>query len=140
MALPIGDAQDQGRISGEPRHCALGCVRGKERRLLLQFARGLRRKNPGLFTRVLDASLRKSSRTGGAFYIGDAWQPAPGLEFDYRARFEGSSYGDAPARNPAVEATFGIRTDQFPSQKRLSPRFGFTYASGGDKEDEGGLT
>jgi len=96
--------------------------------------------NPALFTRVLDASLRKSSRTGGAFYVGDAWQPAPGLEFDYGARLEGSSYGDAPARNPAVEAAFGIRTDRFPSEKRLSPRFGFTYASGGDKEDEGGLT
>jgi hypothetical protein len=94
---------------------------------------------PALYTRVLDASLRKSSRSGGAFYVGDAWQPASGLEFDYGARLEGSRYGDAPAPNPAVEAAFGIRTDRFPSEMRLSPRFGFTYAASGDKEDEGGL-
>jgi len=37
---------------------------------------------PALYTRVLDASLRKSSRSGGAFYVGDAWQPASGLEVD----------------------------------------------------------
>jgi Carboxypeptidase regulatory-like domain len=95
---------------------------------------------PALYTRVLDASLRKSSRSAGAFYVGDAWQPAPGLEFDYGGRIEGSRFGDAPAPNPAVEATFGIRTDRFPSEMRVSPRFGFTYAASGDKEDEGALT
>lgn len=95
---------------------------------------------PASFTRVLDASLRKSSRSGGAFYVGDAWQPTAGLEFDYGARLEGSRYGNSPARNPAVESAFGIRTDRFPSEVRVSPRFGFTYAASGDKEDEGGLT
>ncbi len=94
---------------------------------------------PASFTRVLSASLRSSSRSGAAVYAGDAWQPRGGLEIDYGLRVEGSRYGDAPDANPAVLSTFGLRTDRYPSELHVSPRVGFTYAAGGDKEDEGGL-
>jgi hypothetical protein len=91
------------------------------------------------FTRVLSASLRSSSRSGAAMYAGDAWQPRSGLEIDFGLRVEGSRYGDAPARNAAVESAFGLRTDQFPSELHLSPRVGFTYSAGGDKDEDAGL-
>jgi hypothetical protein len=94
---------------------------------------------PSSFTRVLSASLRSSSRSGAALYAGDAWQPKTGLEVDYGLRLEGARYGDAPARNAAVDSAFGLRTDNYPSEVHLSPRLGFTYSAGGDKEGDGGL-
>ena len=51
---------------------------------------------PASFTRVLSASLRNSSRTGTALYVGDAVTRWWGLEMDYGLRLEGSRYGDAP--------------------------------------------
>ena len=94
---------------------------------------------PSSFTRVLSSSLRSSSRSSAALYAGDAWQPRGGLEIDYGLRLETSHYGDAPARNLAVEQAFGLRTDRYPSEVRLSPRLGFTYSAGGDREDTPGL-
>jgi Carboxypeptidase regulatory-like domain len=94
---------------------------------------------PASYTRVLSASLRSSSRSGAALYAGDAWQPHAGLEIDYGLRLEGSRYGDAPTENAAVASAFGLRTDRYPSEVHLSPRLGFTYSAGGDKEDNPGL-
>jgi hypothetical protein len=99
----------------------------------------LANSTPASFTRVLSASRRRSSRTGSAFYVGDAWQPRNGLEIDYGLRVEGAWYGDAPAANPAVESAFGLRTDLYPSEVHVSPRIGFTYSASGDREDEGAL-
>lgn len=94
---------------------------------------------PVSFERVLAASPRNSSRDGAAFYAGDAWQPRAGLELDVGARVEGSRYGDVPAANPAVATAFGVRTDRFPSELHVSPRFGFTYSAGGDEAGASGL-
>lgn len=94
---------------------------------------------PSLFTRVLSASLRNSSRTGAAVYAGDAWQPRSGLEIDYGVRLEGSRYGDAPAENTAVASAFGLNTGSYPSEVHLSPRIGFTYSSSGDRAGDTGL-
>src|SRR5438105_2127815 len=94
---------------------------------------------PASFTGVLSSSLRSSSRSSAAVYVGDAWQPHGGLELDSGVRLEGSRYGDAPARNTAVEDAFGLRTDRYPSELRLSPRLGFTYSADGDREDRAGL-
>jgi hypothetical protein len=62
------------------------------------------------------------------------------LEVDYGVRVEGSEYGDAPALNPGVLSTFGLRTDRYPGEWHASPRVGFTYASGGDAAGASGLT
>ncbi len=93
---------------------------------------------PASFTRVLSATLRSSSRTGGALYAGDAWQPISGFELDYGLRLEGSSYGAAPLENAAAVAAFGLHTGRYPSEVHLSPRIGFTYSSAGDEEDNKG--
>ena len=94
---------------------------------------------PSLYTRILGASAANTSRSGAALYAGDAWQPRPGLEIDFGLRAEGSAYGAAPVANPAVAAEFGLSTGQFPSELHLSPRFGFTYSSSGDKAGNSGL-
>jgi hypothetical protein len=93
---------------------------------------------PSSYERVLSATSRSSSRTGAALYAGDAWQPHGGLEIDYGLRLEHSSYGDAPAENGAVLSAFGLSTGSYPSETHLSPRVGFTYSAGGDKEDATG--
>ena len=94
---------------------------------------------PSLYTRILGASAASTSQSGAALYAGDAWQPRAGLEIDFGLRTEGSVYGSTPVANPAVASEFGLRTSQFPSEVHLSPRFGFTYASGGDKAGGSGL-
>ena len=97
---------------------------------LSDFAAG----QPASFERVLSATSRSSSRFGAALYAGDAWQPRGGLEIDYGLRLEHSRYGDAPAQNDAVHSTFGLSTGAYPSETHLSPRLGFSYSSGGDKQ------
>jgi hypothetical protein len=91
------------------------------------------------YTRILSASLRSSSRSGFALYSGDAWQPAGGFELDYGLRLEGTAYGDAPSENVAAMRAFGLHTSHYPSELHLSPRIGFSYSAGGDKEDARGL-
>ena len=83
---------------------------------------------PAMFTRTLFASDRRSATRNLALYVGDAWRKNPALQLVYGLRLEGSSFPDAPERNPEVEALFGRRTDRFPTDLRLSPRAGFTYS------------
>jgi len=101
---------------------------------LSDFAAG----QPASFERVLSATPRSSSRLGAALYAGDAWQPRGGLEIDYGLRLERSSYGDAATQNDAVHSAFGLSTGAYPSETHLSPRLGFSYSSGGDKERAAG--
>jgi hypothetical protein len=83
------------------------------------------------FTRTLSPNVREGSQLNAAFYLGDVWTPVRGLQLTYGLRGEGGRFGDAPAYNPAVEQAFGYRTDFVPSELRLSPRVGFTWAIGG---------
>jgi hypothetical protein len=99
----------------------------------------LEANRPASFTRVLSSSLRSSSRSGAALYAGDAWQPRGGLEIDYGLRLEGARYGDEPLENAAVASTFGLHTNRFPTEIHLSPRLGFSYSSGGDRDESDGL-
>ena len=52
------------------------------------------------------------------------------VQVTYGARLEGGRFGDAPAYNPAVESSFGRRTDFMPSEVNVSPRVGFTWTVG----------
>jgi hypothetical protein len=45
----------------------------------------------------------------------------------YGARLEGNHYLSAPEFNPAVQSTFGLRTDNAPNTVHISPRIGFTW-------------
>ena len=82
---------------------------------------------PSSFTRTLAPTIRATDQTALALYAGDTWQLSDALQFTYGARLEGANYGGAPARNPAAESLFGVRTDRWPTEWRVSPRIGFTW-------------
>ena len=85
---------------------------------------------PAAFTRTLEARTRESGAMSGALYLGDGWRPTDALQLTLGARLEGSRYPTTPAYNPAVEAAFGRRTDDVPSEVHVSPRAGFTWQLG----------
>ena len=86
---------------------------------------------PSLFTRSIaptaDAARRRGSSLNAAGYLGDTWRRSRALQVTYGVRLEGSRFGGAPAHNAALADAFGLRTDEFPSELRASPRVGFTY-------------
>jgi len=81
---------------------------------------------PSSFTRTLNAPIRSGGEWNGYAALGDLWRAAPNLQVIYGARLEGNAFTSAPAFNPAVESTFGARTDAAPSALHVSPRLGFT--------------
>ena len=90
----------------------------------------LAENRPASYTRALSGGERSGGAVNGALYLGDVWRYGRALQLTYGVRAEGSRYLDAPARNPAVEARFGRRTDEFPTEFHVSPRVGFTWTIG----------
>jgi hypothetical protein len=85
---------------------------------------------PTQFTRTLFARDQQSATTNVAVYLGDSWRVEPQFQVTYGLRMEGSRYPDKPDYNPQVEAAFGRRTDNVPSEVRVSPRAGFSVFVG----------
>jgi hypothetical protein len=85
---------------------------------------------PSQFTRTLFARDQRSATDNLAAYLGDSWRVKPQFQVVYGLRTEGSHYPDKPDFNPDVDATFGRRTDNLPSEVHLSPRAGFTVFVG----------
>lgn len=82
---------------------------------------------PALFTRSLAPRTTAGGAINAAGYLGDTWRQSRSFQLTYGARIEGSTYSGAPALNPAVQERFGLRTDRFPGELRVSPRIGFSY-------------
>jgi hypothetical protein len=82
------------------------------------------------FTRTLAPRLREGAGSNAALYIGDVWRYSRSLQITYGVRAEGSRFGKTPEYNPAVEQTFGYRTDHVPTDVHVSPRVGFTWTLG----------
>ncbi|HEX8849012.1 MAG TPA: carboxypeptidase regulatory-like domain-containing protein [Gemmatimonadaceae bacterium] len=82
---------------------------------------------PASFTRTLSSRDRESGATSGALYLGDGWRVNEALQVTLGARAEASRYPTRPAYNAAIDAAFGRRTDDVPSEVRVSPRAGFTW-------------
>jgi len=85
---------------------------------------------PTQFTRTLFARDQQSATNNAAVYLGDSWRVKPQFQVTYGLRMEGSRYPDKPDYNPDVEATFGRRTDNLPSEVSVSPRAGFSVFVG----------
>jgi hypothetical protein len=83
------------------------------------------------FRRTLAVAERETHRLDWALFAGDVWQASPRVQLTYGARLEGGAFAGAPPYNPDVDAVFGRRTDVLPSEWRLSPRAGFSWAVGG---------
>jgi hypothetical protein len=82
---------------------------------------------PASFARSLTSNTRFGGGANFAVYLGDVWQYSRELQLTYGLRGEGSFFGRAPDFNPAIDSLFARRTDHFPSEVAVSPRFGFTY-------------
>lgn len=82
------------------------------------------------FTRTLAPRVREGAGTNASLYLADTWRFSRALQLTYGVRAEGSRFGKTPAFNPAVEQSFGYRTDKVPSDFQLSPRVGATWTLG----------
>jgi len=87
----------------------------------------LEANRPSSFSRSLNAPTLKGSVWNGFAAIGDLWRVSPTFQILYGGRFEANRYTSAPAYNPDVESTFGLRTDHAPNTVAFSPRIGFTW-------------
>jgi len=85
---------------------------------------------PAQFTRTLFARDQQSATNNAAVYLGDSWRVKPQFQVTYGLRAEGSRYPNKPEYNPEVDAIFGRRTDDLPSEVHVSPRVGFTVFVG----------
>jgi hypothetical protein len=85
---------------------------------------------PTQFTRTLFARDQQSATNNAAVYLGDSWRVKPQFQVTYGLRMEGSRYPDTPEYNPEVDAIFGRRTDNLPSEVSVSPRAGFSLFVG----------
>ena len=87
----------------------------------------LEANRPASFTRSLNNPLLTGSVWNGFLAASDMWRISPSFQLLYGARLEGNRYTSSPGFNPAVETTFGLRTDDAPNTAHLSPRIGFTW-------------
>lgn len=94
--------------------------------------RALDSLRPSSFTRTLGGSERGATSVNGALYLGDVWRASSALQLTYGVRAEGSRYGGAPAYDARADSAFGLRTDRFPGEARVSPRAGFSWIIGGN--------
>jgi len=85
---------------------------------------------PSSYTRTLTPNERVSRSREAALYFADTWRRGGGLQLTYGFRVETSLLPAAPAYNPEVEALFGLRTDELPSEVHVSPRLGFSWMVG----------
>src|SRR6266581_774114 len=88
--------------------------------------------SPAMFTRTVVPQVHPGTAWNSAVYAGDTWRVGRGggLRLTYGARLEAARFSGAPLYNRAVDSLFGVRTDRIPSEVHVSPRLGFTWASG----------
>ncbi len=86
---------------------------------------------PASYTRSLNAPTLHGSVWNGFAALSDLWRVSPNLQLMYGARLEANRYTSVPAYNPAVQSTFGLRTDAAPNSVHISPRLGFTWVHQG---------
>lgn len=88
---------------------------------------------PSSFSRTLNAPERSGGQWIGAAAFGGNWNPTTTLSFTGGARLDANAFTAAPQFNPAIEHTFGARTDHAPNAVSFSPRLGFNwrYSGGG---------
>src|SRR5256885_998196 len=83
-----------------------------------------------MFTRTVAPQVHPGTAWNSALYAGDTWRVGGSLRLTYGARLEAARFSGAPLHNRAVDSLFGVRTDRIPSEVHVSPRLGFTWASG----------
>src|SRR3989442_1617775 len=83
-----------------------------------------------MFTRTVVPQVHPGTAWNSALYAGDTWRVGGSLRLTYGARLEAARFSGAPLHNRAVDSLFGVHTDRIPSEVHVSPRLGFSWASG----------
>jgi hypothetical protein len=82
---------------------------------------------PSSFSRTIGSNSRSGGEWSGALAASDRWTANSKFTLLYGARVEGNAFTSAPAYNPALFSSLGVRTDQAPSGWHISPRAGFNW-------------
>lgn len=117
------DLNADSRVDGYSSHAAGNSLGAFSYNSLADLAAN----TPTAFTRTLNLP-GSSVREWNAFAsLGDYWRESSTFQLLFGARVEGNRFLDRPRYNPAVQQTFGVRTDQSPASFHISPRAGFTW-------------
>ena len=89
----------------------------------------LQANRPASYDRVITNTPRKTNSKNSSAWIGDEWKMSDAWQLQGGFRMDFAHPGTLPRYNPAVEQTFGVRTDRIPDDAGVSPRIGFSWAS-----------
>ena len=84
---------------------------------------------PASYDRVLTNTPRNTDSRNSSLWVGDEWKASDAWQLQGGLRMDFAHPGTIPLYNPAVEQTFGVRTDEIPLDVGMSPRIGFTWTS-----------
>jgi hypothetical protein len=101
---------------------------------------GFAANQPASFTRTLAQPVRTGAAWNAAFAVAHQWAPSRWFNLIYGARAEADGFGDAPARNVALEDALGVATGVVPSRLHVSPRVGFSWTYNRDKDNGNGMS
>ncbi|HZI28621.1 MAG TPA: carboxypeptidase regulatory-like domain-containing protein [Gemmatimonadaceae bacterium] len=86
---------------------------------------------PASYDRVITNTPRNTNSRNSSVWIGDEWKASDAWQLQGGLRLDFAHPGTVPKYNPAVDQTFGVRTDRIPEDVGVSPRIGFSWASRG---------
>lgn len=89
---------------------------------------------PAFYTRTLDAPAAANNSLQGSLSLADVFNHSKTWQLQYGVRLDWAHAGTRPIYNLAVDSAFGVRTDRVPHDIGLSPRFGFSWNSWGDRD------
>ena len=92
------------------------------------------------YSRTLTQPARSGAVWNGAAAFTHSLRPSRYLSMMYGARVEANGFGDAPARNGALESALGVASGAAPTRLHVSPRFGFSYTFNHDKDNGNGMS
>jgi hypothetical protein len=84
---------------------------------------------PSSYERVITDTPRSTRGSNSSIWVGEEWMQSKAFQLQGGLRFDFAYPGTLPAYNPAVETTFGRRTDFVPKNVGMSPRLGFSWSS-----------
>ena len=84
---------------------------------------------PASYNRVITNTARRTDSRNSSLWIGDEYRASEALQFQGGIRMDFAHPGTIPKYNPAVDQTFGVRTDKIPLDAGFSPRIGFSWTS-----------
>jgi len=84
---------------------------------------------PASYDRVLTNTPRNTNSKNSSVWVGEEWKASDAWQLQGGLRMDFAHPGTIPRYNPAVEQTFGVRTDFVPLDVGMSPRIGFSWVS-----------